>query len=232
MSHVFLHESNTYSSWIPALRTLVENGADLHQPCILGDTSAYITILSLQVHPFDADDRAYSWLEMLKACGVDISSYLETETTLIDRLGFCQNGKARKMKKITLDFDGLPMPSWRWELPTETSIIEVIEEFLDLGTDKEHCTVSLNPAGPEDVKSWKAGSYYRGSGPFPFLLSPLDRINVNDEVLNGPWCRETYNRAVEIRDKRFMRRQAKKWRKSYSGEMPLSKNKMPGTWVD
>lgn len=231
VNSVFVVDSDS-SSWIPALRTFIEHGVNLHQPCDSDGPSAYTTILNAQVHPFEADDKAYSWLEMLKTCGVNISSYLETESTLIDKFGFNPYTNGRKMKKITLDFDGLPMPSWRWELPTESSIIEVMEEFRNLGPGKmELEPFWLDPEGPDDFKSWKAENLYPDWSQFPFLLSPLDLVNVDDDILYALWHRETYNLAVEIRDKRIARRQAKKWRKARAGDKPLS-NKMPGTWVE
>lgn len=233
--HCVFDEFRTNSSWIPALRTLVEHGVNLHQslsPHFSGGLSAYVDILSIQTHPFEADNKAYSWLEMLKTCGVDISSYLKAETTLIDKFGFCPYTDGRKMKKITLEFDGLPMPSWRWEVPMDSSIIEVLEEFLNFGPDCLYYQVHTpSPEGPDDFKSWKAENY-DGCFQFPFRISPLDLVNGDDFMLHGPWCRETYYGAVEIRDKRIARHQAKKWRKAHPGEKPLSKTKMPGTWVD
>jgi hypothetical protein len=223
------------SSWIPAFRILIEQGVDIHQPGSIYEKSAYTHIVGEANHPFEADDRARSWLKILKACAVDLDSYLEAETTLIEEAGFYHWLDARKKKMVMLDFDGLPMPSWRWEVPTESSISEVVEEFLNLGSDRvEPHTYYLYPAGPDDIKAWKAENYYSDSGQscFPFLLSPIDLINgENDYMLEKPWCRETYNGAVELRDKRFARRQAKKWRKAHPGEKAPS-NKMPGTWVD
>ena len=235
MRTAFQHDEKTSLRWIPALRILIEQGADIHRPSHFCEKSAYIQIVGAANHPFEADDRAHSWLKMLEACGVDLDSYIKAETTLIEKTGFHHRLDARKRKMVILDFDGLPIPSWRWEVPTESSISEVVEEFLNLGPDSvERHTYYLHPTGPDDIKAWKAENYYSDSGQycFPFLLSPIDLINgKHDYTLEEPWCRETYNVAVELRDKRFARRQAKKWRKAHPGEKAPS-NKMPGTWVD
>lgn len=223
----------TSSSWVPALHTFIEHGVNLHRLSDSHGVSPYIMILSMQVHPFEADHTAYSWLEMLRTCGVDISSYLETENTLVDKYGFGQGPtEAKEMKKITLDIEGLPMPSWRWKLPTESSIIELLQEFRILGRNNMEWSRGCrhDPEGPNDFNFWKARHFY-GDSHFPFLLCPLDHIKMGDYRMNRPWGRETFNRAVEIRDKRIARRQAKKWKKAHPGEKPLS-DKMPGTWVE
>lgn len=220
------------SSWIQGLRTFIDHGVDLHQFRNSRNRSPYITILSSQNHPFDADDKAYSWLEMLRTCGIDISSYLDTENALIDKFGFNPYTNRRKMKKVVLDFDGLPMPSWRWELPAQSSISEVMEEFLNLGLDNlERAPYSLSPEGPDDIKSWKSENFYGHQIQFPFLQSPLDLTNMKAHRLNGLWCWESYNRAIDIRDKRIARHQAKKLRKAHPGKTRLS-NRMPGAWVE
>ena len=222
------------SNWTPAFQYLLEQGVDIHRK--LGNRrSAYTQLLVATMHPFQADEVAYRWLKILKACGVDISRYAEIESSLIEKAGLGNYADEKKRKMVILDFEGLPMPSWRWELPTGSNIIEVLEEFLNLGYQgMEYRLLHLNPTSREDFKYWKAENHYRwwGHKCFPFLLAPIDCIEgTTDYRLAELWCRETYTRAVEIRDKRFARRQAKKWRKSHPGEKPPS-SKMPGTWID
>lgn len=223
-------------SWIPPLRYLIEQGVDIHQPYYSAeDGSAYLMILATADHPLDADENARSWLEMLRVCGVELSSYLQAETILARRFGFNQHQAERQRELVLLDFEGLPMPSWRWGLVTEGNITEMLEEFGNLGYDRIGGLTHLpDPSGPDDFKCWKVENILSGWGEycFPFLWPPLDCVRgVEDRNLDRPWLRETYSRAVEIRDKRIARRQAKKWRKAHPGEKPPS-NKMPGTWVD
>lgn len=222
-------------SWIPPLRYLIEQGVDVHQPYYGPDSSAYLTIVTTTRHPLIADDNARSWLEMLKVCGVELRGYLEAETTLAKRAGVYQLPTERQREIVIIDFGGLQMPSWRWKPVTESSIAEVLEEFGNLGYDRiGYLTHIPCPSGPDDFECWKAENISSGWGKdcFPFLWSPLDCVrDVHGESLDGTWLRETYKRAVEIRDKRIARRQAKKWRKAHPGQKPPS-NKMPGTWVD
>lgn len=220
--------------WVPALRYLIELGADIHQPFDACYASAYILFLGATDHPFEADDNAYLWLEMLRLCGLDLSSYLRVEATLIKKFGIGQYANARERKIINLDFGGIPMPSWRWEVVTASNIVEVLEEFHNLGPEGVEHRLYVYPAGPGDSDCWKAHIHHESwAGKcYPFLLAPINCImGPFDRRLDGLWCRETYNRAVELRDQRFARRQAKKWRKAHPGEKPPSKT-MPGTWVD
>ena len=158
----------------------------------------------------DADETAYSWLKILKACGVDIPSYVKIESSLIEEDGLGQYADTVNRKMVMLDFEGLPMPSWRWELHMDSNIIEVLREFRHLGCElMEGRMRGIDPSGPEDFKRWN-DAYHRacwGRACFPFRLAPIDCImGLDDYRLNRPWCRETYIRAVELRD----RRQAKK----------------------
>lgn len=223
------------SSWIPSIRYLIEQGVDIHQPLNACYKSTYMMILSATNHPLEAEHKARSWLEVLKACGVDLSGYVKVETTLLEKFGVRQYPCARTRQLIHLDFEGLPIPCWRWKMVTESSIDEVLSEFHHLGSDLlEFRLYTLNPSGPLDFKHWSIENHYDSWGKkcFPFLLAPVDCIRgPDDHRLNKVWCRETYNRAVEIRNKRFARRHAKKWRKAHPGEKPPSR-KMPGTWVD
>lgn len=222
------------SSWIPPLRYLIEQGVDLHQPFNRSYNSAYTRILSLADHPFEADENAYAWLRMLKACGVDLSSYLKASTTLLKTSGISRYATAMKRRITFLDFEGLPMPSWRREVVMDNNIVELLEQFRNLGNDRLEWTLVVPyPSGPDDFKCWKAENIDTEWGEycFPFSLSPIDCIEGLDDIrLEEIWSRETYNLAVEIRNKRLARRQARKWRKAHPGEKPPSK--MPGTWVD
>lgn len=220
------------SSWVPAFHCLIEQGVDIHQPFRACYGSAYIRNLCAADHAFEADHIAYSWLKMLKACGVDIDRYIEIETTLIKKVGFHQSPKEGRRQLVILDFEGLPMPSWRWQLLRESKIIEVLEEFHNLGPGKMERWGHCRPSGSDDLRCWKRHSPYLGKFSFPFSVAPMDLITgLDDHRLDDPWCRETYNRAVELRDKRFSRREAKKWRKTHPREKPPSK-RMPGAWVD
>lgn len=223
------------SGWIPALRCLMEHRVDFHQQFFVPHDSAYTWLLRGSDHPFEADERAYHWLELLKVCGVDLHSYIEAEITLIVKNGisYCIPVRVRPRKMVILDFKGLPVPSWRWELVTESNIIEILEEFHNFGFDgMEYYVDCAEPSGPDDFKCWKAADKFGQNVCFPFSLSPMDSVKrVGDYWLRGLWRRETYNRAVELRDQRFARRQAKKWRKAHPEERPPSKT-MPGTWVD
>lgn len=237
VTNIFLEPGSFYepSSWIPSLRYLIEQGVDLHQPFGATCSTSYATILYFADHPFEADDWAYSWLGMLKACGVDLSSYIKVETTLIKTSGISRLAAAKNRKTTILDFEGLPMPSWRREVVMESNVVELLEEFCNLGPDTwERRQGGPRPSGPDDLKCWKAeniGAEWRQYC-FPFLLSPINCITgLDDYRLDDVWSRKTYSRGVELRDQRFARRQAKKWRKAHPGEKPPSK-KMPGTWVD
>lgn len=220
--------------WIPALRYLIEQGVDIHQPFNTFYASAYILFLGATDHPFKADDNAYLWLKMLKLCGVELSSYLKVEAALIERFGIGRYANARERIIINLGFEGLPMPSWRWEVVTASNIVEVLEEFHNLGPEGMEYQLDVYPASPSDSKCWKAHidheSWARKC--YPFLLAPINCITgLYDHRLDGLWCRKTYSRAIELRDQRFARRQAKKWRKAHPGVKPPSKT-MPGSWVD
>ncbi|POS79576.1 hypothetical protein DHEL01_v202022 [Diaporthe helianthi] len=217
---------------------------DIHQQWYFND-SAYMYLLKSANHPFTADCIAYEWLNMLKACGVDLGSYVEVETALVQEVGVETEleWSARRRGFALLDYDGLQIPSWRWVLPAGSNIVEILHEFINFGSDVRaprfpgpYMWQGVNPTGPDDDRAWK-----RWEGPwdrfwtdkhFPFCPSPIDSILATDHVLmNQPWYRATYNRAVKIRDDRFARRQARKWRKAHPGEEPPS-NQVPGTWVD
>lgn len=213
----------------------MEHGVDIHEPFRARRRSAYMLVLCGADHPFEADEKAYYWLKTLEVCGVDLSNYIGAETTLIEQFGIEPYWFAERNKEVVmLDFECLPMPSWRWKLPQESSIIEVLEEFQFLGPDlMEYRLDYVLPAGPNDIKCWKAeNNIDLARYCFPFLPSLIDCIlGPHDQRLNQPWCRKTYNQAVEVRDRRIARRQAKRWRKAHPGEKPPS-NRMPGTWVD
>lgn len=234
--HHLISRSTRYgfvSNVVSGFKHLIELGADLHQP--FGNCcSTYIQILNNTYHPFDADDSVHTWMTIMKACGVDIKSYVERETRLIEEAGIKQDRNERKREVVHTKFDGLPVPSWRWEQPAESEIIEVLEAFYILGCDHMEYELILAPSSQDDLKHWKVGNDRMGwwKTCFPFSLDPIDCINgVGDYRLDQLWCRETYNRAVDIRDKRFARRRARRWRKAHPGEKSPS-NKMPGTWVD
>lgn len=225
-----LKSLDDFSSYIPAFQYLIEEGVDIHHR-IYGRHSAYGLLLVGAQHPFDADEVACSWLKIFKACRVDLLSYVEAESSIFEKFGLGQYANTMTREMVILDFEGLQMPSWRWELPTGSNIIEVLEEFHNLGSERMDPKMrGIRPSGPEDFKRWNDDNYYASweGACFPFRLAPIDCIEgLDDYRLDPPWCRETYNRAVELRD----RRQAKKWRKSHPWEKPPS-HKMPGTWVD
>lgn len=235
VTNIFSEPVYELSSWIPPLRYLIEQGVDLHQPLDTTYNSSYTLILDWADHPFEADDHAYSWLGMLKACGVDISSYVKVEITLIEKSGISRYAAVKTRRIIILDFEGLPMPSWRRGAVMESNIAEALEEFRNLGPDTMETRLAVPcPSGPDDFKCWKAeilGTGWRQHC-FPFSLSPINCITgLHDRRLDDIWRRKTYSRAVELRDQRSARRQAKKWRKAHPGEKSPSKT-MPGTWVN
>lgn len=164
----------TASSWIPALHCLIEYGVDIHQQCD-HDESAYIQILRAVGHPFAADNRAYTWLSMLKACGVDLVSYVEVETALIQDVGVdFKWGKRRRRRSIVLlEYDGLQIPSWRWALPSESSAAEALGEFVNVGSEFEEYLVRfVYPTGPDDLGAWKREEDYTSwtESCFPFCF--------------------------------------------------------------
>ncbi|KAK2605471.1 hypothetical protein N8I77_008305 [Diaporthe amygdali] len=220
-------------SWIPAFQYLIEQGIDIHKS-FNGRVSAYTSILDAP-HPFDADDRAHSWLKILKECGVDIKSYIQRETEHIEKIGLGLSHPTEDSKVVWLEFEGLTIPSWRREVTMESKAVEVLEEFQNFGLESiERQLYGLYPSGPDDFKQWKVygqGEDWRAKC-FPFLLAPIDcMFGVTDLRLRDLWCRETHHRAVKLRDERSERRQTRKWNKIHKGRRVPSKQ-MPGTWVD
>lgn len=221
------------SSWIPAFSYLIDQGVDIHKS-FNGRQTAYSQILD-GPHPFDADDRAHSWLKILKECGVDIKSYIQRETEHIEKIGLGLSHPTEDSKVVWLEFEGLTIPSWQRKVIMESRAIEVLEEFQNFGLESlERRMYGPSPYGPDDFKRWKVYGQDEDwrAACFPFLLAPIDCIlGVTDIRLRGLWCRQTYHRAVKLRDDRSERSQARKWRKTHKGQRPPSK-RMPGTWVD
>lgn len=231
-----LEELNDVHIWVPAFQYLINQGIDIHRVVCRAGRSAYGRLLLERMHAFEADGVAYFWLKILKTCGVDIQSYVQIESTLIEKDGTGGYENQRERQMVILDFEGLPMLSWRWELPTESKIIELLQEFHNLGPESfQHGEYHFFPSGSEDFKYWSVHINQYGCWgkiSFPYILAPIDCIRgMDDYRLDGLWCRQTYNRAVEIRDSRLARRQAKNWRKAHPGEKPPSRT-MPGAWVD
>lgn len=228
-------ERNDVDTWVPAFQYLIEQGVDIHRVVRPGRLSAYDRLLLPTNHPFEADEVAYFWLKILKICGVDIRSYVQIEKSIIEKRGSFFWGSARKKKMVILDFEGLPMLSWRCDPPKKSSIYELLGEFHSLGSSSFRFWLNaIGPSGPEDFKHWSANnhSWYWNKNCFPFLPAPVDCVlGKDDSILDRLWYRETFHRAVEIRDNRLARRQAKKWRKAHPGEKPPSRT-MPGAWVD
>lgn len=226
---------NDFHSWVPAFHYLIEQGVDIHRVVRRARRSAYDLLLRHTSHPFEADEVAYFWLKILKICGVDIRSYVQIESSIIERRRVFAWKRASKREMVILDFEGLPMLSWRWASPTENKINELLEEFPCLRSKPFRVWLNgISFSGPEDFKRWSAidQNRYWNEICFPFRPAPMDcLLGVDDFVLDGLWCRETYNRAVEIRDNRLARRQAKKWRRAHPGQKPPSRT-MPGAWVD
>lgn len=232
-AHRLLNRANGVHIWVPAFQYLIEQGVDIHRTAPDTGASAYYQLVVGTRHPFEADEAAYFWLEILKSCGVDMRSYAQIESSF-------DWSDEEELKAVILDFEGLPMFSWRRDPYTESRIIEVLGEFHNFGPDSFQDGMDRNemcrfyPSGPADFKYWSVdnqnGEWDKYC--FPFVLAPIDCVmGIDDDILDGLWCRKTYIRAVEIRDNRLARRQAKKWRKAHPGEKPPSRT-MPGAWVD
>lgn len=233
--HMGLDKVNDIHSWVPAFQYLIEQGVDIHRVVRRAMHSAYHCLLLITTHPFEADETSYLWLKILRLCGVDIRSYVRIESSIVERREPSARESASRRKIVMLDFEGLPMLSWRWELPNESKINELLGEFHSLGSGSfRHWLSWTLPSGPKDFKHWSVDNHYEYWDKicFPFLPAPIDCVmGIDDKILDRLWCRETYIRAVEIRDNRLARRQAKKWRKAHPGEKPPSRT-VPGAWVD
>lgn len=234
-AHMLLNKLNDVHSWVPAFQYLIEQGVDIHRVVRCARLSAYGQFLRHTSHPFEADEVAYVWLRILKICGVDIRNYVQIENSIIQRRGSFTWESGSKRKMVILDFEGLPMLSWRREPPTESKIYELLVEFHSFRSKPFNLWLNgMRPSGPGDFKHWSADNHngHWNKNCFPFLPAPVDCVlGKDDSILDRLWYRETFHRAVEIRDNRLARREAKKWRKAHPGKKPPS-TKMPGTWVD
>lgn len=230
-----IDEHNDVHSWVPAFRYLIEQDVDIHRLVRPAMLSAYDYLLRPTNYPFEADEVVCFWLKILKICGVDIHGYVQIQSSIIERRSPFAWEREDKRKMVILDFEGLPMLSWRCEPPTRSDIYELLGEFHSLGSHSfRFWLCAIGPSGPEDFKHWSANNHnwYWNKNCFPFLPAPMDCVlGMDDSILDRLWCRETYNRAVEIRYNRLARRQAKKWRKAHPGEKTPSRT-MPGAWVD
>lgn len=70
---------------------------------------------------------------------------------------------------------------------------------------------------------------------YPFRLCNLDCWNNGIDWLDKDRkekCLQAHEQACEISHNRFLRREARKWRKAHPGKKPPPTQHMPGSWVD
>lgn len=237
--------------WSSVFRSLVEKGVDVHQPVFpddghAGSGSAYMHIICAADDAFVADEYVHEWLTIIEASGVPIQSYIKREIEDIsrhwddwndERSGmdkrprYCANLVRRRLEVIS--FHGLPALSWRWSYSSSASAFEVLEEFQNFGPRGITRLGSYHfPATPENVQTWMRFADGREPMLYPYTIRALDCLWApNPRYYGFKQCQyDSYKLASDIRSQRFVRRQAKKWKKANLGKKSLAV--MPGSWVD
>ncbi|ROW12759.1 hypothetical protein VMCG_00084 [Cytospora schulzeri] len=228
--------------WSAVLRYLIEQGADVHQPTGLRglheyEGSAYLSILTAARGPLEADEYIHAWLSMLESFGVPIGSYMEREAQTVYRYwdrAILHYDWPRILACV--DFGNVCALSWRWRQDPGEEHFELWEEFQNLIPESFPEFIFLPPSGPADFKVWLASGVNDDcrSYNYPFMVAQLDLYS--GLALDGPFGRRPYyvdtiRLALKIREGRFARREARKWRKAHPRER-LPTQMIPGSWVD
>lgn len=227
------------TSWSAALRCLIEHGADIHQLGNVVDIesprgSTYLDILLLADSPIDADECLYEWLRTLKSCGVLIGPYIERETRILDRFYDDTHWGVSTccIRLATIQFEGIPTPSWRWSVSPGDEAFELLKEVENLVRNDLYVGFYY----PYIIKRNDFTAWFESNMPdeyrqrsFPYRPTPLDH-SWSDYRMDESYY-HTYKMALKVREGRLARREARKWRKSHRGEKP-STRMMPGSWMD
>lgn len=231
-----MNVSESLAAWSSVIGCLIEQGADIH---CLDDyaRSAYLQILLEAKDPLEADEYTHAWLSLLESCGVPIGPYIEQETQIVSS-GFYSLHPHRKWPRtlVAIDFEGIYVPSWKWKIDPGEETSELWEEFQ--GLIPERFPVNQRtyvPSSSKDYQAWLRNgvSDWERSEDFPFMPAALDYRTLEDvqSWREHPQYVETYKLALKVREGRFARREARKWRRAHPRERPPTQL-MPGSWVD
>lgn len=241
--------------WSATIQFIIENGVDIHQTIthtthwtipmasVLGiyPSSAYSNILQRAVDPLEADESVYNFLDILKRSGVSISSYIDRETREIMENWNRHTPILMGKQLHFIYYEGLPVLSWRWAICSTSPALEVLNEFQNFISDKipflgivEGCSP---PSHPDDFQVWMQPTEKTCSRSFPFHIRPLDcALDADIYFSQNPHIHQSHDLARYMRDKRFARQEARKWRKAHKGEKipveTMQRKTMPGSWVD
>lgn len=226
------------------LKIFIEQGFNVNK---LGHSfsrySAYMAVLFGVDHPFDADDAIHQWLKALQEAGVFIRPYVECELQNLSQSGVkalrCIDGE-RKRLVVMIRFGDVDVPSWRWRHNPASAAFEVLDEFKNLGQDGLTPLLTWGPQEPAHARDYKCWFDYNepvAAWSYPFRRRNVDLFSVDRRLFVGKPCDmgrhgpETQQLALAIREGRFARREARRWRKAHPGHK-RHREKMPGSWVD
>lgn len=222
--------------WSAAVRILIEQGADIHQPMVFihPSSSAYMDILMAANSTVDADGFAHEWLRTLKSCGVLIGPYIERETRTFHKYwgDHPWGGRRGIQRLVTIQFEGIPTLSWRWSVSPGDEAFQFLAEFENLiRGDIYGC--GLRPPfvdSHNDFTPWFESKMpdERRQQNFPYRPTFLDDPWLGDFRKLDEVNHLTYKMALKVREGRLARREARKWRKAHPGER-LSTQVMPGS---
>lgn len=234
-SNLIQYESIYFDRIVALLRILVAYGVDALGPnnryfgWRFATPLAYNHVLHMVDHPFDADLAVSLWLEALCLAGLPTEQYLEQQHNLIHEedwgsLRYQQrmSGRCRLRKFTTTTQDS----------PSNAS--EALEEFQWFGSELPWTPLPYvqNNSGHTKWLAYDANDKFN----FPFRLRNLYLHLIPYSDL-GRHPRKAYvnqqgfKDASKIRQKRFERREARKWRLAHPGQTPRTE-KMPGSWVE
>ena len=190
--------------WDDFLRLLIRRGASLHAP--VRNTGASLDKLFWYTEtPYEGEQVARRWLQILSSEGCDTLAYLNKESELRGaNMQLVHPSWQSLPRHLIFNWGSSPCVAWDWWIDPDSPVSLVREEFKHM---------ALSSPSYQMWREWE--DYWPFSYP-DLHLNSLDR-RYTDKI---------YENAQE----RFNRRAKKKSTKSARGQGLRARSKMPGAW--
>ncbi|KAF7545030.1 hypothetical protein G7Z17_g9486 [Cylindrodendrum hubeiense] len=226
------------------------SGLDVHCKVWTGQyprfkgASALKSIMRCAKSPNDVLEMVQNWVELLEESGVNIQQYLEIEvehcgSTWSEDAEVIRGSPFRRRFDVR-EIDGRQLPCWIELCDESCPSHELFEEFPHLTRPDPGETVHFpGPGNQEPHKAWK-----HVNTPDEILirlalqrklarcLPAADLWDETDYIKWRQMCIDGLERACDLMESRFERRQLKKLRKAgHPGKIKM-RSQMPGAWVN